>query len=644
MRLFAKYRKKGVALFVVMITATVLALMMAAFFQAYRSHFALTRSSVASQRAGSACDSVYQYVVYRIEHDRTWGAGDFTDSGLGDPQGAEIDVTEEIGTNRFTGAIKSLDATFEGEIFNNLEGSGTVAEEGTVLCRVTARSGVSTRNAEFVVRIAPLFDSSVLSRADLDVGAEKLYLRSRDENRNLLRAEGDIYVPDILNGSDSQFLQPDSNDADDKGMLWSKGEIFSYLGSGGTAEAIDTADELADATNNSNGKIVAGAESDFQIYDLDVDNLQLPETNSEVRLQDDDGTDLDGRWNFVRRKAEVTYTATYESTVNGQLVTTSEQYTDDVWIDVLEYYGPDSATDTGYSENPEKVYRAESRNDDLMTAAPQTVTEQVKVQQKKKKKKKKTTTIDVDLGITGVTTDGVEMGYDVPLEITDQLSFVSDDGAADFTFDLLLQSVTASPNATVTINGDFQLTSETDPGIFDPALNPDGVQETPPPVLDLAYSSDGTQKAALVAEGTLNIENGVTTGLGALVAKDGDVSIQPMNTDTVTVDAGASGTGLLVFAGGDVVLTNPDETAEWVFNGLVYARDGIRMEGHGQNATFEGTIVSLQEEDAIDGKPNGIEFVDCGEIEFIYNSELLDAFVKSLPGQRIQLETVYWKR
>ena len=635
-------KHRGLALFVVMITTTVLALMMGAFFKAYQSHFALTRSSNASQRAASACDSVYQYITYRLEHDRAWGSEEFASSGDGDPSGPQLDFKEEVGTFKFSGKIDSLDATFEGELYNNLSGlapdpAGSTAQEGTVLCKVTAHSGESTRNAEFVVRVAPLFDSSVLSRADLNVDAEKLFMRSLDQNRNLLRAEGDIYVPNILGSADSQFLQPDSNAADDKGMLWAKGDIYSYLGVGGSAENIDTDTELADAVKNSNGKIVSGAESDFSIYDLDQSNLQLPEGNSEVPLKLN-GVDKPGRWNFVRRKAEVDYTATYSADVSGKTVSTTEKYSDTVWMDVLEYYPPDA-------ESPTEVYRAANRDEDLMSQAPQEVTERVKTSKKKGKGK----STEVDLGITSVETTNIQLPQygDLTVEVldNDQLVFESDDKSANFTFDLLYQTVTATSNATVTIKGPFEVTSETDPN-----ASLDGISETPPPVLDLGYNSDGTAKAALMADGTLNIENGVTTGLGALIAKDGDVKIQPVNTDTVTVDAGATGTGLLVFAGGDVVLQNPDETSNWVFKGLVYARDGIRMEGHGQDATFEGTIVSLQEEEAvIDPEtgvlaPNGIEFVDCGEIEFIYNPALLDAYVRSLPGDRIQVELVYWKR
>jgi hypothetical protein len=623
--------KKGIALFVVMITAAVLALMMTAFFQAYRSHFALSRASNASQRAGAGCDSIYQYAVYRLEHDKTWGSTKFTDSGLGDPSGETLDLNETVGTNDFSGSIERLDATFEGEIYNNLSGTAepyiaALAQPGTVFCRVTTHSGEATRRAEFVLRIAPLFDSSVLSRAKVDVDAEKLYMRSRDENRNMLRAQGDIYVPDVLTAADSQFLQPDSTDADNNGMLWSQGDIYSYLGVGGPAEAIDEADELADAVANSNGKIVAGADSDFEIYPLTADNLQLPEDNQLVPLAD--GADsMAGRWNFVKRKATVEFDLVYTLGLTEVRVPKTEE----VWIDVLEWY-PEN--DGVVADIPERIYRADTRHDGLVDdTTPGSVT----IGGKGKSKGKSASLSGPDVGDFSVHMYA-DMGVDE--YVGDEVVFLSDDETANFTFNLLDQKVTATSNATVTIGGGFQVTSETDPN-----ATLEGIADTPPPELDLGYDeTDTNARAALVADGTLNIENGVTTGLGALVAKDGDVRIQPKNTDIVDVDAGDGSSGLLIFAGGDVVLSNPDESEKWDFKGLVYAEDGIQMDGHGQDATFEGTIVSRQMTDPEVGEPDGIQFVECGEIEFIYNSELLDNYVKNLPGQRIQLETVYWKR
>lgn len=620
-----------------MLTTVVLALMMGAFFQAYKSHYSLTRASNASGRASAACDAVYEYVSYRLEHDRTWGSQPFQESGKGDPLGKQLDFKELPDSNAFVGGVETLDAEFQGQVFNNISGAAgtaisSVAAPGTVVCRVSARSGDSTRNAEFVLRIAPLFDSSVLSRANIDVNAERLYLRSRDAHRNLVRAEGDIYIPDVLASADTQFRLPDSTAADNKGMLWSKANIHSYLGVSSAPELLDTADEFRAAADNTNGKVVSGATSDFPIYELDESNLQLPDKNSEVPLQIG-GKDKPGRWNFVRRKADVSFKAEFSRTdIFGNTKTAQPPLSGTAWVDVLEYYPP------GETE-PSEIYRAKNRNEDLVTQTPTEV-------QISEGLWSSTYRLEEDPKITTTKVVLPQYGNKEAIVLdSNALVFQSADKKAEFTFDLLNQKVTATDNATVTVKGDFELTSSTDE--FAAA---DSIQDTPPPVLELSYKADstvtgGVAKAAIVAEGTLNIENGVTTGLGALVARKGDVKIQPKNTNTVTVDGGDTGSGLLVFAGGDVVLTNPDKTENWFFKGLVYARNGIRMEGHGKNATFEGTIVSLQENKSpIDGRPNGIEFDDCGQIEFIYNSELLDAYVRNLPGDRIQIETVYWKR
>lgn len=623
-------QKNGIALFIVMLTIVVLAIIMGAFFSAYKSHFSLTRSSNASQAASAACESVYQYVIFRGEHDKTWGSDKFEDSGKGDPMGSMLDFTEEPGTHNFSGTVESLDATFHGTLHNNLSGAAStevaaIAQPGTIVCSVTARSGDSSRSAKFILRVAPLFDSSVLTRSDLRVNSEKLEMRSRDPNRNMLRAEGDIYVPDILTGKDSQFLLPDTDAADTKGMLWSKGDIHSYHSGGTSSEMIDLGEEFADAAKNSNGKIVSQADSHFPIFELTPDNLQLPESNQDVVVPP-------GKWNFVRTHALVDFSADYgRDTMMGEEVT-EESFHGQVWVDVLEYYGDPN------SDEPTKVYRATHRNDDLIQQMPANVVKGAFFPKNYK------------LDPATIATDNIVLPeyptLSVDLLDSGQLVFKSAEGDANATFDLQNQSVKASSNSNIKVAGPFHLTSET----TEAAIADGSVDETPPPSLILDYASapsttGGVAKAAIIADGTLNIKNGVTKGLGSLVSKNGDVLIKPHSTNSVSVDASQTGSGLLIYAGKNVILENPDQDSEWHIKGLVYARNGVKMEGHSQNATFEGSVVSLQKVDP-EGTEGlkGIEFFECGDIEFIYNSELLDAYVRSLPGDRIQLESVYWTR
>lgn len=609
----------GVALGITMMLLVVLTLVVSAFFQAYRSHFSLTRSSNSSEAALNACESVYQYVAFRLEHDRTWGSIPFeADSRTKDPASPLLTFESEIGTHRFSGKIDSLDATFEGTIYNNISGSPSsqvtgTADLGTAFCQVTCRSGESTKRVDFLMKVAPLFDSSVLSRAEIRIDAERLIMRSEDENRNFIRAEENIYVPDMLYGAKTKFLLPNGN-PDNNGMLWTKKNIHTFTG--GTEYMLESAEDFAQASASSHGKLVAGADSHFSVFDLDKEQLQIPDTHVEIPVQS-------GRWNFVRRPATVSYSANYADDDDISVATGTLQ----VWVDVLEHYAhPDDTV-------PARIYRGANRIEDLVDHIPEEVDSE---------------DIEGTLVTESITTTAVDIpGYpssSITLLSDGKLPFYGDSPSSHFTFNLANQTVTASHNAIVKVNGPFHLTSTTNPG---------APSQTPPPVLDLGYEEDssivgGVSKTAIMAKGTISIKDGVTQGLGTLISTEGDVRIQPKNTDYVTIDTDLAGSGLLVFAGNDVVLENPNNAQNWNFKGLVYARGRVQMVGsEAEKVTFTGSVVALNDPATIDPDApdlfRGIDFSKCGDVEFIYSSEMLDAYVQSMPGDRIQVETAFWR-
>ncbi len=597
-------KRRGLALALVMIIITILALVSIAFFSVYQSHYSLVRGAASSARATATTEAIHEYVLYRLEHDRNWAATPFpansTDSS------AEISVTEVANTHTLEGELPRLRATFSAEVLNNLGGGLGGTPSGTVLCRLNCQTAGASKRAKFLLRVAPLFDASVLTRGTLDVNAASLSMRSRDPNRNLLRSEGDIFVPDILTGNQSRFLQPDSNEADPKGMLWAKGQIHSYNPGNAGSSILDDPTKVAQASQNITGKVVPQAESHFSIYDLQEDQLRVPQDNVQAEVQA-------GRWNFARRPADVNFTVTYS---DGQ-DTHSETLTRTVEVDVLEYYSDPEGT------VPDDIYRGQERSEDLMaqTAATVEIVKRPRRGQPYTKTLPRTTVTTNSLQVSGYGTR-----QDIQAQTQNEVAFGP---SREVVFDLNNQRVTAQSNTTVTIPGDFLLTSETDTG-------------TAPPVLDLLPGSgrnaDGDpNRAVLIADGSIKIENGVTEGLGTLIARTGDVAIQPIDTRQVEVHANSQDSGLVVFAGGNISLTNPDQARSWNFKGLVYARGGVRMDGQGSSASFEGSVVSLSE------NGGGIQFVDSNAIEFIYNGALLDQFVRSLPSQRIQLEDVYWR-
>ena len=583
-----------------------------------------------------ACEAAYDYVAYRLEHDRDWGATAFTTDDLGkDTDTIYLEILSKVGTHEFEGKVPGSGATIKGTIYNNLGGllaeDALVPPSGTARCQLECQSGDATRRVEFLVRVAPLFDSSALTRANLNVDAETLTLSSLDTNRNMLRAEQDIFVPDMLTNDSTQFLLPGTDTPDNNGLMWSKGDIYSY-DSAGNPQKLEDADDFAQASESSHGKMVAGADSHFSVFDLDKELIKVPESHTSIPLNNPfTGAPMPGRFTFTRRTAKVYFdTPYYISDGDDSRTRTIPREADGIYIDVLEYYANPEDT------IPTAVFRGKERTDDLMAAVdvPTEITERSGFfgwdEDTGVLQTGDIATTDVIIDIPGFDPDGVQ--------ILDSSKLVfGNDTAANFTFDLENQEVTATHDAVVDVAGQFHVTSE------------DNGSPVPPPKLNLGYETSGTidggvSKAVIRAEGTIDIKNGITEGLGALISNEGDVRIQPKNTNTVTVDSSLAGSGLLIFAGGDVELTNPDDTENWIFKGLVYARGGIRMNGQGSgNATFEGSLVSLQENTPEADAPNGIEFLDCQDIKFIYSSKMLDAYVHQLPGERIQVETIYWR-
>ena len=624
-------KRTGIALAVTLLMLTVLTLITVAFFKSYQSHFSLTRSSASSEVATAGCESVFDYVTYRLEHDRTWGSQQFSAANTKkDPASPLIEFTSEEGTHSFSGKLSDSGAVFQGTIYNHLSSAGADDESlaqappNTAYCEIACTSGNSTKRVSFLVQVAPLFDSSVLSRSNLRVDASNLVMRSVDNQRNYVRAEGDIYVPDVLTDDRTKFYQSSGTNTDANGMLWSKGDIYSYNSAGPGSELLDTAQEYSDAAASTGGKVVSQAESHFSVFDLEKDQIKVPDDTATIDV-------AAGRWNFVRREATVSYSADYKGGGKGKPKTATDTGAVKAWVDVLEYYSDPE------SDVPSKVYRAADKVDDIIGQIPGEI----------KDKKKTLGLVSSSVAVTALNIPkypSVEVLGDNELVFSNPT-----DPEVNVTFDLKNQQVTASNNSMIVANGPFHLTSETDPS---------APMSTPPPVLNLgiqtaASKASGVEaKATIKARGTINIEDGKTVGLGALISEEGDVKIQPVDTASVTVDGSLSTSGLLIFAGGDVILSKPLSDSEkssgvvsnWNFSGLIYARGGIRMNGKGaESATFRGTIVSLQENPAEADAPDGIEFNDCGDIEFIYDAKALETYVRQLEGDRIQVETVYWR-
>lgn len=577
-----KQSKKGIAIITVMMAMTILLMIAGAFLTINRDNFAQVNSSNKRDEARATCEAVYNYLLFRLEHDKFYGANTF--AGATDSEtGSMLKVKEVAGTHTIKGEIPSLHSTFTAKIENNLNIDATSADgvpAHAARLQIAADSTGITRNVETLVRVAPLFDSSALSRGAMNIEATDFTVSSLDDYRNMVRAEGEIKVPNVLSGfANTRFTTPDKKKADSKGMIWSKNKI--------TAGGVDLTNHLADANTNSGGRFVPNAKQHFEIYDLKPSDLKVSSSNIAVRP---------GEYRFTTAKAKLTINSDLnveKKTILGfkynekaGLTWTSEQD-----ISVLEYYA--KPTDTV----PTRVYRSQEQIKNLPTPP---VAKNVKVE--------KQTLQSVDI----VYTNPAAANSQLPVTVQDVVYIDEDPTSQKVAVDLKGQVVKMPNDSTVTSAGDFKITT----------------QRGTPPRIEM-----GNGTTAVVAEGNLNLEAGVTSGFGTLVAKNGDLSLRAESNSSIT--ASGQQKGLVAYAGRDVNIQKPsDASASWRLNGLVYARRNFNLESNNSDMRLEGTLVARE---------GNINITGANAVDFIYNPKYLETMVNDLPQNRVQIEKVYWK-
>lgn len=116
--------RQGVALFLVLTILGVITTMLGAFVALNQQNFSLLASSMEQSEALQACLSGYNYALYRIEHDKSWGKDAF--NGLDDaapPTGTALDGTlscDLIEPSRLFFSIQGTRMKFELTVVNNL--------------------------------------------------------------------------------------------------------------------------------------------------------------------------------------------------------------------------------------------------------------------------------------------------------------------------------------------------------------------------------------------------------------------------------------------------------------------------------------------------------------------------------------------
>jgi hypothetical protein len=623
--------------------------------------FALMRVSDRQRDARIACRGLFDFCLYQLEFDRNWGKSGFQGVAEVDPTraaGGELAslndriAIDSVVSDEIRGRMTDENLHFRIQVTNALtHGSGLTTSEGVPVASEEVGLRISVgelKKGEYrpiqtlhtVLALAPLFDSSILTRGDLNVDGQEMFLTSKDPKRNEIRAQGNSDLPGLTKG-DTRFVkfeerlledEADSRTAtlDGNGLLYSGKDVRS------DGRTLDSSGKLQ-ATTASGGRIVSDGNKRVDIYELKPENIPQPKTE-DLRH---DIIVPPGEFRFTQIVADVQVEELRnimggrhgDVVVGTETVRTKETQL----IDVCAYYDPPGA------DQPKKIMRGEvsKRIDGKKVVAADVpavpgVRKSIPVEVGSK------FYLDSEFDSSTLTADG---------QVIPEYGIRSNksDGYGPVVIDLDSQSVQVAPGTRVRPKPRPE-GSNLPPSAFE--LN---VEKGPAPQIFL-----GTEENDVIfdADGDVKVGKGLTTGLGTVISREGNVDLQPSlakqryeykydeKTKTyrmkvkkgVEIKANDNYDGLVIYAGQDVKIKNPN-SAKWTFRGFVYAQGKFDFDIGNEDATFFGSVVSRDK--SSDGKPS-FNITRGRKLGFIYDPEYLKGLTRDLPNGWTRLEPVVW--
>lgn len=664
MRLRGPFRRKhirAVALATAMMVCVFLMVLTGALVQTQSGVFAVAQSSDARVRARAACRSLYDYCVYQIEHDRSWGAAGFptiasVDPNRPDPGGTVSLVSrveiQQVDGRKFRGYLSDHGTSFEVEVINGLTSPGTITAGGVstrpqhVRFSIVAWEGKdpngaggsrSRQQVDCLLRLAPLFDASVLSRGDVRMEANEVVFSSKDRFRNEIRSEGSMTLPGLTTGStvfveNNEEVTRENSDIsrmrkDRAGLLWAGDEISQ----GGTP--LDNT-QLAQAARSSGGRMVDHATNRADIYDLKPENIPQPTFDA-----DHDLVVPPGEFRFTKAMA----TTRYRVQVTGAHGEVSwQEQTRREPIDVVEYYDPPN------SSKPLKAMRAKvpplDSGEELIgtdIAYAGDLSDVPVVTGDRFALDSKFQDSDTVKDSDGVETQIPEMGF----------RDLEKGASSPVILDLSLRTVTVQPQTRVRPESRAD-GSTLPPAAFELTVKAGPGGEPGPPRFKLG---NGTNDVVIEAEGDISIGTGYTDGLATFISKEGSVTLNPraqslrwkevyvdgvptwVLENEIEVQDNPSYSGLVIYAEKDVNISNISD-ADWGVRGFVYARRNFRFNVNGHNATFYGSVVAGNNP----SEPGAFDILGSDRATFIYDPDYLKLMTKGLPYNWTRVEPLLW--
>ncbi len=651
--------------------------------------FATARTSDAQMRSREACRSIYDYCLYQIEHHRDWGKGGFQSLEDLDPVRSSTGSTAHLGDrialnkadgNRFYGYLPELNASFRVEVINALTSPGTVS--GTppehITLSIAAWSGKSEapnqstmQSARATLRLAPLYDASILTRGDLRIDSNHLFISSKDGLRNELRAEGDASLPGLTSGHTkftdyhpdllSAAVTPADVEVTGTGLLWSGADIKE---NNVTLEQ----EELALAARSAGARMVNEATNRLDVYDLQPENIPQPESselNADVIVPP-------GEFRFTKAMMKISFQEKIVSS-DGFGGTTVSWHNREVQrpYDILEYHPPDS------NDEPTQNVAAPFRGDPEMLEVRNVQMELIS--ESSEEMEIPTDPSDpLDPTDPGVTIDpGIDPDpypypdpesetEPPPLMVADRVALRDPGSSALESGIARLDSGQSSPVYFDMNSQALQVQSKTrirpkdleggDPSGFH-ITSKAGVGNRRPNEPTFSLGAEGND-VIIEAEGDITLGAGLVSGLGTVISKQGNVNIQSRFNEiewvqeerhgrmewvarkrVVRVDPHENYEGLVVYAGQDVNISSVSNV-DWQFRGFIYARRNFNFDVGGNKALFFGSVIAGK--DSSNEVDASMQITNGDRLAFVYDPEYLKLMTKALPNNWTRVERLIW--
>ncbi|MBX3171289.1 MAG: hypothetical protein KF760_28025 [Candidatus Eremiobacteraeota bacterium] len=607
-------KSKGIALFLVLGSTGVLAVMLGAFVTVNQSNFSTMGASFRQREALHAAETGVRFCQYKLEHDKTWAKNKFSGAEIDLVQGTPprgLKVEELMLKTAVRGAViddTGLDQGFEIEIYNNLDNDAAqntprVVPPDSALLVVTGHSQGFQNRCEVLLKGAPIYDSSMTANVDVNLtGNKNLQVVSVDPLRNWIRANRDIVLGHFVEGATTENVTMSTLANAPPSVLWAKGDIkhsLTPVSGGGTYEALSGAkleqarQKINSGANgiplpagyNANGSLATRSSLNNNIYKLKVSDLVVPYQESQLEAG-----------SYYVSSAPVSWT------VNGQ------EYT--VPLRSLSIYREGQPPEIHYDHS---AFIAAN----LPAAGP----------------------------------DGLPEGFEFP-NSAGAVMVPHDDGVvrlgsgpapADWPafgphamiYAFANNGFQTNPKTMVKVDGDLNIFSN----VVDQA-----------PVVALTGDQDGQSdgSGAIRTTGSLGIM-GTVAGRGSLIAESGDLNIMA----TAAVDSDwTDPENKVILYGKNVSIWGGDKPVV-AFNGLAYAQENLSIHGGVQltvnpdrTLSFAPSAQKLKTvwiNGAAVAATGSLKIDSCDNVTALYNDYYLKKFTKGLPQNHKRLEQMWWR-